>query len=138
MIKWSIIFLDSIPSSGLVISAKWKCLNKQDELSATREGVAVFSNLNEDTIANSLPLEPIFTSNSTNYITEETPLAEITQELVEKKEFIPYHLLTKQDVLNWVWVDGGVNKTLVEESVTQELRGLINPTLVKNPLPWDK
>ena len=49
---------------------------------------------------------------------------------------IPYDQLTEEAVLNWVWVDGGVDKAIVEESVTQELQGLINPTLVKNPLPW--
>jgi hypothetical protein len=49
---------------------------------------------------------------------------------------IPYDELTEEIVLNWVWVDGGVDKTLVEESVTQELQGLINPTIIKNPLPW--
>lgn len=51
---------------------------------------------------------------------------------------IAYDKLTEEIVLNWVWIDGGIDKTLVEASVTQELQGLVNPILVKNPLPWDK
>lgn len=49
---------------------------------------------------------------------------------------IPYNELTEETVLNWVWVDGGVDKAIVEESVAQELQGLTNPIIVKNPLPW--
>ena len=44
--------------------------------------------------------------------------------------------LTEDIVLNWVWTNGGVDKQLVEDSVTQELNSIINPVLVKNPLPW--
>jgi hypothetical protein len=51
---------------------------------------------------------------------------------------IAYDQLTEQDVLNWVWTDGGVDKTLVEESVTKELESIINPIVIKNPLPWNK
>lgn len=49
---------------------------------------------------------------------------------------IPYISLTEQDVLNWVWTDGGVDKILVEESINKELNDLVNPVVVKNPLPW--
>lgn len=52
------------------------------------------------------------------------------------ENIIPYTSLTEQDVLNWIWTDGGVDKTLVEESITKELNDLINPVVVKNPLPW--
>lgn len=49
---------------------------------------------------------------------------------------IPYDQLTEETVLNWVWTDGGIDKILVEESVNKELNDLINPVIVKNPLPW--
>ena len=53
-------------------------------------------------------------------------------------DIIPYNSLTEQDILNWVWVDGGVDKAIIEESINKELNDLLNPVLVKNPLPWNK
>ena len=49
---------------------------------------------------------------------------------------IPYENLTENQLLEWIWVDGGVDKDLIEKSITQELNSLTNPILVKNPLPW--
>lgn len=49
---------------------------------------------------------------------------------------IPYENLTEAEVLEWVWTDGGVDQTLVQESLAQELQGLLDPIVVKNPLPW--
>lgn len=92
--NWSIISLESFPTTGVVISAKWKCSNEQ----VTRIGESYFPE----------PTENI----------------------------IPYTSLTEQEVLNWVWTDGGVDKTLIEESITKELNDLLNPVVVKNPLPW--
>jgi len=94
MIMWSISSLNSNPSTGVVISAMWKCSNEE----ISRSGESYFP-------------EP-------------------------SDNLIPYTSLTEQDVLNWVWVDGGVDKTLIEESINKELNDLVNPIVVKNPLPW--
>jgi len=59
-------------------------------------------------------------------------LAEPTDNVIE------YDLLTEQDVLNWVWIDGGVDKTLVEESVAQEFNNKLNPTIVQKQPHWVK
>ena len=52
------------------------------------------------------------------------------------ENLIPYSSLTEQDILNWIWTDGGVDKNIIEESVTKELDAINNPVVVKNPLPW--
>ena len=115
--------MESYKDTGIVLSANWICTHSQDEITVTRSGQSLFN------LDNSNSNEPLDDSNSLD-----TPV--VSKEIVIDKEFIPYDLLTEEIVLNWVWVDGGVNKTLVEESVTQELQGLVNPILVKNPLPW--
>lgn len=51
---------------------------------------------------------------------------------------IPYESLTEKDVLNWIWADGGVDKTIIEESIIKEINDLLNTIVVKNPLPWNK
>lgn len=92
--NWSIISLESIPTTGIVISAEWQCSNEQ----VVRTGNSTFP-------------EPI-------------------------NNIIPYSSLIEQDVLNWVWTDGGVDKNIIEESITKELDAINNPVVVKNPLPW--
>ena len=52
------------------------------------------------------------------------------------EQFTPYSSLTQEQVLAWVWADGGVNKTATEASVQNALDLQINPSLVQNPLPW--
>jgi len=123
MIQWSITNMESYKDTGIVLSANWICTHSQDEITVIRSGQSLFN------LDNSNSNEPLDDSNSLD-------IPVVSKEIVIDKEFIPYDLLTEEIVLNWVWVDGGVNKTLVEESVTQELQGLINPILVKNPLPW--
>lgn len=93
---WNIISLDSKPSTGIVVSAIWKC----SEGNISRTGQSVFPEPSQD--------------------------------------IIPYQSLSEQDVLNWVWSDGGVDKSLVEDSINKEISDLENPVVVKNPLPWNK
>jgi len=126
MIKWSIISLDSFQDTGIVVSAHWKCFNEQ----ISKTGHSVF---NLDFLNPSLHTTDI---NNTEEGVSEEIIIEQPSEIV--KEIIPYNELTEQDVLNWIWTDGGVDKTLIEESVTKELDAIINPIVVKNPLPWDK
>lgn len=123
MIQWSIINMESYKDTGIVLSANWVCSSSQDDITVTRSGKSLFNLDNHNAVDQSND------SNSLN-----TPV--VSEEIVIDKEFIPYDLLTEEIVLNWVWVDGGVDKTLVEESINKELNDLINPAVVKNPLPW--
>lgn len=50
--------------------------------------------------------------------------------------FTPYDQLTEQQVLNWCWTDGGVNKDKTEASVESQIQNQINPPVVQLPLPW--
>lgn len=50
--------------------------------------------------------------------------------------FVPYPDLTQDEVLNWCWTDGGVDKAATEAAVQNALDLLINPPVVQNPLPW--
>jgi hypothetical protein len=49
--------------------------------------------------------------------------------------FTPYAQLTQDQVLNWVWTSG-VDKTVTEAAVDQQVQSLINPPVVTPPLPW--
>lgn len=51
--------------------------------------------------------------------------------------YIPYPDLTEDEVLNWVWTVGGVDKDITELSVDNGLQLQINPPLVEQPLPWE-
>jgi hypothetical protein len=134
MINWSIISLESFQDTGIVVSANWKCSNEQ----VSKTGHSVF---NLDFLN---PTQPsIIVTNNEEGTSEEIVIEEVVSEEINieqpsdiVKDIIPYNELTEEIVLNWVWVDGGVDKTLVEESIAQELQGLINPTIIKNPLPW--
>lgn len=50
--------------------------------------------------------------------------------------FTPYDQLTEQQVLDWCWADGGVNKAEVEANVNAQIQNQINPPVVQLPLPW--
>lgn len=50
--------------------------------------------------------------------------------------FTPYDQLTEQQVLNWCWADGGVNKAEAESNVNVQIQNQINPPVVQFPLPW--
>ena len=50
--------------------------------------------------------------------------------------YIPYAQLTQDEVLNWVWTDGGVDKTATETSVNNAVQAQINPPVIQQPLPW--
>jgi len=49
--------------------------------------------------------------------------------------FTPYSDLTQEQVLGWCWADG-VDKTVTETAVGQQLANLANPPVVTPPLPW--
>lgn len=51
-------------------------------------------------------------------------------------EFIPYYDLTQEQVLNWCWTDGGVDKQITEDSVMHALEQSINPPTILQSLPW--
>lgn len=129
MINWSIISLESFKDTGIVVSAHWKCSNEQ----VSKTGHSVF---NIDFL--NLPIPDNSITNNEETIPDTIIPNEIVIEQPNEvvKNIIPYNQLTEQDVLNWVWTDGGVEKTLVEESVTKELDAINNPVVVKNPLPW--
>jgi hypothetical protein len=98
MIKWSIISMESQPSTGIVVSANWICNGSQNEFVASISGTSVFP-------------EP-----ASNYV--------------------PYADLTENQVLGWVWSDGGVNQVVTEESVNNAIQIQINPVVIQHPLPW--
>lgn len=50
--------------------------------------------------------------------------------------FVPYPDLTQDEVLNWCWTDGGVDKATTEAAVQNALDLQTNPPVVQNPLPW--
>jgi hypothetical protein len=50
--------------------------------------------------------------------------------------YIPYAQLTQDEVLNWVWSDGGIDKVNTETSINNALQAQINPPTVQQPLPW--
>jgi len=52
------------------------------------------------------------------------------------ENYVPYSQLTQDEVLNWVWTDGGVDKVNTEASVNNALQAQINPPVVQQPLPW--
>lgn len=54
------------------------------------------------------------------------------------EQFTPYNSLTQEQVLAWVWADGGVNKETTEASVTSALQAKLTPPVVEQPLPWDQ
>lgn len=51
--------------------------------------------------------------------------------------YVPYPNLTQDDVLNWVWASGGVNKAETEALVNNSLQVQLNPVVVVQPLPWN-
>lgn len=52
-----------------------------------------------------------------------------------EEPFTPYDQLTQEQVLNWVWTSG-VDKTVTEAAVQQQIDNQINPPVVSLPLPW--
>jgi hypothetical protein len=50
-------------------------------------------------------------------------------------EFTPFADLTKEQVLNWIWVNG-VNKDAIEVAVELQIENLKNPPVVSPALPW--
>ena len=53
-------------------------------------------------------------------------------------DYIPYNHLTQQQVLYWVWIDGGVDKDIIESSVNTALTSKANPLVVVKNLPWEQ
>ena len=49
--------------------------------------------------------------------------------------FTPYDQLTQQQVIGWCWADG-IDQTVVEESVLEQIALQKNPPAVQLPLPW--
>ena len=49
--------------------------------------------------------------------------------------FTPYDQLTQDQVLGWVWA-GGLDKTLVESGVQDQIDTAMKPPVVQPPLPW--
>lgn len=52
--------------------------------------------------------------------------------------FIPYSQLTKQIVMDWVFVEIGNQKDAIDNYVTTQTQQLVNPTIVNLPLPWSQ
>lgn len=117
--------MESYKDTGIVLSANWICTHSQDDIIVTRSGKSLFNLDNPNSV------ETLDDSNSLD-------IPVVSKEIVIDKEFIPYDLLTEEIVLNWVWVDGGVNKTLVEESVNQELNSKLNPNIIQKQPHWIK
>jgi hypothetical protein len=55
---------------------------------------------------------------------------------IPEGEYIPYDQLTQDEVLNWVWTNGGIDKTATEDAVNSALQLQIAPPVVQQPLPW--
>jgi hypothetical protein len=49
--------------------------------------------------------------------------------------FIPYNQLTQSQVLGWIWANG-VDQTVTEAAVAQQIASQINPPVVTLALPW--
>lgn len=99
MINWIITSMESIPTTGIVVSANWSCIGTQGNLSYSESGTCIFPSPGES--------------------------------------YTPYSDLTQNQVLTWVWTDGGVIQADTENSVNQGLQALVNPVVVQNPLPWN-
>lgn len=52
--------------------------------------------------------------------------------------FTPYEQLTEEEVLNWVWESGVVNKQEVEAALLENVQNQANPPFVQKELPWIK
>jgi hypothetical protein len=52
------------------------------------------------------------------------------------ESYTPYTQLTQQQVLGWVWTDGGVDQVATEDAIQSALNAQINPPVVQQPLPW--
>lgn len=51
------------------------------------------------------------------------------------ENFIPYNDLTKQQVLDWIYANG-VDKTVIENSIAENIEAQKNPPIVRTALPW--
>ena len=49
--------------------------------------------------------------------------------------FTPYANLTQAQVLDWIWANG-VDQTVTEAAVAQQIANQVNPPVVTPPLPW--
>lgn len=49
--------------------------------------------------------------------------------------FTPYNQLTQEQVLEWCWANG-VDKTIQEAIVQNQVADQIDPPIVQPPLPW--
>jgi hypothetical protein len=50
-------------------------------------------------------------------------------------DFTPYSELTQEQVLEWCW-NSGVDKDATEANIESQIANLVNPPIVKSPLPW--
>lgn len=50
--------------------------------------------------------------------------------------YVLYPDLTQDQVLEWCWTVGGVDKDATETSVNNALQAQINPPVVQQTLPW--
>lgn len=49
--------------------------------------------------------------------------------------YTPYEDLTQEQILGWIW-ESGVDKDTTEKAVGQQIENMINPPIVRPPLPW--
>jgi len=50
--------------------------------------------------------------------------------------YIPYTDVSQEDVLNWLWTSGGVDRQSTEDAVNIGLQAKLNPIVITQPLPW--
>jgi hypothetical protein len=99
MIEWSIISMESQPSTGIVVTANWSCVAQENTVVAPPiSGACVFPPPNEN--------------------------------------YTPYAQLTQDQVLDWVWSVGGVNKTTTENAANEALQAILTPATIMQPNPW--
>ena len=55
--------------------------------------------------------------------------------LEQGSSFTPYDQLTQDQVLGWCYANG-VDKTITEAEVEQQIQNQINPSEITPPLPW--
>jgi len=55
---------------------------------------------------------------------------------IPEGSYVPYAELTQDQVLGWVWTDGGVDQFATESSVMSAIQAQINPVVIEQPLPW--
>jgi len=73
------------------------------------------------------------TVNGTKYASQIIDVCPVTY--TAGSPYTPYNQLTENQVLGWIW-SSGVNKTLTETSIQENINQQVNPPTVQLPLPW--